>query len=241
MSDLIIPDWPAQARVHALVTTRQGGVSLAPWASFNLGQQSGDDMAAVNENRRRLRAHLPDEPRWLSQVHGIECVDAARVTTPVAADASFSRTPGVVCAVLTADCLPVLFCDQEATVVAVAHAGWRGLAAGVLESTLSAMQVSPERVLVWLGPAIGPQAFEVGEEGRAEFCKYDPQAARAFTAKPNGKWLADIYELARIRLAAAGIRRITSTNWCTVTQSEKFFSYRRDGVTGRMASCIWLK
>ena len=241
MSNLIIPNWPAPARVRALATTRQGGVSLASWASFNLGQHSGDDMVAVQENRRRLRVHLPDEPKWLSQLHGIQCVDAATVTTSVAADASFSRTPGVVCAVLTADCLPVLFCDEDATVVAAAHAGWRGLAAGVLESTLSAMQVRPERVLAWLGPAIGPQAFEVGGEVRAEFCNRDPHAARAFAAKPNGKWLADIYELARIRLAAAGIRRLTSTNWCTVTQAEQFFSYRRDGITGRMASCIWLE
>jgi len=208
---------------------------------MNLGDHVGDDSAAVAENRRRLRLELPDDPKWLQQVHGTKCIDAAQLRMPVEADASFTRRSKVVCAVLTADCLPVLLCDESATVVAIAHAGWRGLAAGVLESAVAAMQVHPDRLLAWLGPAIGPKAFEVGEEVRDAFVEREAQAVQAFTSAPNAKWLADLYELARMRLAATGIRRITSTNWCTATQPEQFFSYRRDGSTGRMASCIWLE
>ena len=253
MSNFIAPEWPAPKSVRTLVTMRQGGVSGEPWASFNLGEHVGDDPAAVAENRRRLREHLPGEPKWLKQVHGTKCVDAALVSEPTEADASFTRHPGVVCAVLTADCLPVFFCDEAASVVAVAHAGWRGLAAGVLESTVRAMQVDAENLLAWLGPAIGPSKFEVGDEVRTAFVAQDAQASQAFVSTTNGKWLADIYGLASMRLAASGIRRVGaprsghpavqrhSTNWCTVTQEEKFFSYRRDGVTGRMASCIWLE
>lgn len=241
MTDLIVPDWPAPAGVKALVTTRQGGRSAAPWASLNLGEHVGDDPLAVRENRRRLREHLPSEPKWLRQTHSIICLDANQISAGAEADASLSREPGVVCAVLTADCLPVLFCDDRASVVAIAHAGWRGLAAGVLESTVSAMHVNPESLLAWFGPAIGPTKFEVGNEVRAMFEDHDQGASRAFVPAPNGKWLADIYELARIRLDNLGIRRITSNNWCTATQNEQFFSYRRDGVTGRMASCIWLE
>lgn len=253
MSNFIVPDWNAPKRVRALVTTRQGGTSGAPWASFNLGEHVGDAPSAVAENRRRLRAHLPDEPKWLKQVHGTNCVDAALVKSPIEADASFTRQSGIVCAVQTADCLPVFFCDDDANAVAVAHAGWRGLAAGVLESTVQAMQLNPARLLAWLGPAIGPNKFEVGDEVRAVFVAHDAQASRAFVPTTKGKWLADIYTLARMRLAAAGIQRVGalrsrysamqshSTNWCTVSQPEQFFSYRRDGVTGRMASCIWLE
>lgn len=245
VSNFIVPDWPAPKRVHTLVTTRQGGASRAPWASFNLGERVGDDPVAVAENRRSLQVHLPDEPKWLKQVHGTRCVDATLVTSPTEADASFTRQPCIVCAVQTADCLPVFFCDDDASVVAVAHAGWRGLVAGVLESTVHSMQVNPAQLLVWLGPAIGPNKFEVGGEVRTAFMAHDAQASQAFVPTANGKfdgkWLADIYALARMRLAAVGIQRVTSTNWCTVTQGDKFFSYRRDGVTGRMASCIWLE
>ena len=240
MSDFIVPGWSAPQGVRALVTTRHGGVSGGPWSSMNLGDHVGDNPVAVAANRRRLRLALPDEPKWLQQVHGITCVDAAQLAMPVEADASFTRVSKVVCAVLTADCLPVLLCDKSATVVAIAHAGWRGLAAGVLESVVQSMQVDPDRLLAWLGPAIGPTAFEVGAEVRDAFIDRDAQAARAFVSQANGKWLADIYELARLRLAASGIRRTTSTNWCTAMQAEQFFSYRRDGITGRMASCIWL-
>lgn len=241
MSEFIVPDWPAPAGVKALVTTRHGGISAVPWASFNLGDHVGDQPSAVSENRRRLRQALPDNPRWLTQVHSAVCVDAAELAMPVSADASFSRKKNVVCAILTADCLPVLLCDEFATVVAIAHAGWRGLAAGVLESTIHAMQVEPDRLMAWLGPAIGPSAFEVGDDVRDAFVTRGAQSAHAFSHRPNGKWLADIYALAGLRLNAAGIQRITSTNWCTATQADLFFSYRRDGITGRMASCIWLE
>ncbi len=252
MTDLIVPDWPAPAGVKSLVTTRHGGASVAPWASLNFGDHVGDDPQAVLENRRRLREHLPDEPKWLRQTHSTICLDANQISAGAEADASFSRQPGVVCAVLTADCLPVLFCDDRASVVAIAHAGWRGLAAGVLESTIMATQVEPERLLAWFGPAIGPSKFEVGDEVCAVFVNQDQRAAGAFVSTSNGKWLADIYQLARIRLENLGIRRVgaprsghpamqsPSTNWCTATQNEQFFSFRRDGVTGRMASCIWL-
>lgn len=238
----IQPDWPAPTNVRALVTTRAGGVSAAPWDSFNLGDHVGDDPVAVAGNRARLRERLPAEPVWLKQVHGTVCVDAATTiaNTEAEADAACARTPGVVCAVLTADCLPILLCDTAGSVVAAAHAGWRGLNAGVIESAVHSMNRPGEALMAWLGPAIGPKNFEVGGEVRASFIAHDPQAAAAFTAKANGKWLCDIYLLARQRLIALGIRRITSADYCTVHDRERFFSYRRDGVTGRMASLIWL-
>lgn len=245
MLECIRPDWPAPPRVRALVTTRRGGVSLAPWDSFNLGDHVGDDVEAVEENRRRLRRELPAEPVWLHQVHGTRCVDAAHAVPRVEADAAFARRPGVVCAILTADCLPVLLCDEAGTVVGAAHAGWRGLLDGVIESTVAAMAASGslagERLLAWLGPAIGPAAFEVGDEVRAAFVARDPAAAAAFLPHREGKWLADIYALARQRLAGLGVRRIASADFCTVRDRRDFFSYRRDGVTGRMASLIWLE
>jgi polyphenol oxidase len=240
ITEFIFPDWPAPANVRTLVTTRHGGVSAGPYASLNLGDHVGDDPLSVAENRRCLRAHLPAEPVWLKQVHGIRCVDASRVTAGCEADAAFTRTPGVVCAVLTADCLPVLLCDAAGTVVAAAHAGWRGLAAGVIESTVVAMGVPADRLYAWLGPAIGPQHFEVGGEVRDIFLAHDPQAASAFVAQANGKWLCDIYVLAAQRLAALGTCRLAKTDFCTVREKEQFFSYRRDGSTGRMASLIWL-
>lgn len=242
--DFIVPDWSAPPNVHAFITTRNGGVSAGPYASLNLGDHVGDASVAVAENRRQLRAHLPAEPVWLKQVHGTCCIDAAQSVAGTMvcneADASFARTPGVVCAVLTADCLPVLLCDAAGTVVASAHAGWRGLAAGVIEATVAAMGVPGERLMAWLGPAIGSDNFEVGDEVREIFVAHDPQATAAFVARPNNKWLCDIYLLARRRLAALGIRRITSADFCTVRDTQQFFSYRRDGVTGRMASLIWL-
>ena len=229
--------------MHALSTTRQGGVSQPPYASFNLGAHVGDDPAAVAANRALLRQQLPAEPAWLNQVHGITVVDAASVAgTPVDADASFSRTPGVVCAVMTADCLPVLFTDRAGSVVAAAHAGWRGLLAGVLEATLAAMACPAHEVLAWCGPAISRDAFEVGSEVRAAFVAHNPAAAAAFSPLPDGKWLADLPGLARQRLLAAGVpdNQCVDSELCTVIEREQFFSYRRDGSTGRMASLIWL-
>lgn len=235
------PDWPAPECVGALSTTRSGGVSLAPYRSLNLGTHVGDHPDAVAENRARLRAHLPAEPCWLEQVHGVEVVDAARVEGVPRADAAISRQPGVVCAVMTADCLPVLLCDQSGSVVGAAHAGWRGLHAGVIEATVRAMGVAPSGLMAWLGPAIGPRAFEVGDEVRSAFVQEDAQAARAFApAGEPGKWLADLYALARLRLMRLGVEQISGGEACTYSESERFFSYRRDGVTGRMASLIWL-
>jgi len=247
-ADWIVPDWPAPARVHAGMTTRIGGVSQGPYASLNPASHVGDDPAAVAENRRRLRAGLPDEPFWLNQVHGVAVAEFADASgMPPEADASVARRPGQVCAVLTADCLPVLFCDRAGTVVAAAHAGWRGLAAGVLEATVASMRVPADGVLAWLGAAIGPEVFEVGEEVREAFVAAHPLAATAFRPAWPGtldhaprKWLADIYALARIRLAAIGVGEVYGGGLCTVRDAARFYSYRRDGVTGRMASLIWL-
>lgn len=237
--DFIAPDWPAPPNIHALVTTRGGGVSVAPWDSFNLGDHVGDDPAAVAENRRRLRQHLPAEPVWLTQVHGVRCLDATQAHPGEEADAAFTRASGIVCSVLTADCLPILLCDEAGSVVSAAHAGWRGLAAGVIEATVASMGVSGEQLLAWLGPAIGPESFEVGGEVREAFIAHDPQAATAFVAQPGDKWLCDIYRLARQRLATLGIRRLAGADFCTVRDAARFYSYRRDGVTGRMATLIW--
>jgi len=241
VSNLIVPDWPAPPGVRALATTRQGGASRAPWHSFNLGAHVGDDPAAVAANRALLRRELPAEPLWLTQVHGTRCVDAGAAVPGVEADASFTRRRGVVCAVLTADCLPVLLCDDSARVVGIAHAGWRGLASGVIEATVGAMGEPGDRLLAWLGPAIGPRAFEVGGEVRELFVAGDAEAANAFAPTAGGKWLCDIYRLARQRLHALGIRRVTGADSCTMSDAENFFSYRRDGATGRMASLIWLE
>jgi len=237
--EFIVPNWPAPSNVRAIQTTRHGGISAAPYASLNLGDHVGDDPAAVAENRRRLRSYLPSEPIWLRQIHGTTCINAATALTGTEADAAFARQPGVVCAVLTADCLPVLFCDVAGTVVAAAHAGWRGLAAGVLEQTVAAMNVPADQLLAWLGPAIGPQHFEVGDDVRMAFLNQQPNSGLAFSPKTNGKWLCDLYALARLRLEAIGLRRITSADFCTAGDPERFFSYRRDGATGRMASLIW--
>ncbi|MCU0841883.1 MAG: peptidoglycan editing factor PgeF [Thiobacillaceae bacterium] len=246
--DWIRPDWPAPANVRARVTTRAGGVSKPPYDSLNPAAHVGDAPEDVAENRRILRAGLPAEPLWLTQVHGVAVADADHDAPGVEADAALARSPGRVCAVLTADCLPVLFCDQSGTVVAAAHAGWRGLAAGVLEATVRAMAVTPSHVLVWLGPAIGPEAFEVGEEVRQAFIEQNPLAAVAFRPALPGtldeaprKWLADLYVLARVRLAALGVEQVHGGGECTYTDAARFYSYRRDGRTGRMAALVWLE
>lgn len=236
---MMVPDWPAPSRVQSLMTTRVGGVSAAPWASFNLGDHVGDNPAHVAANRARLRQSLPSEPGWLKQVHSANVVETGAGVPE--ADAAFTRQAGTVCAVLTADCLPVLFCDRAGSVVAAAHAGWRGLADGVLEASVAAMRVAPGEVLAWMGAAIGPQAFEIGDEVRQAFVARHPEAAVAFVPHGVGKWLADIYQLARIRLESAGVQAVYGGGRCTFSETDSFFSYRRDGVTGRMASLIWLE
>ncbi|POZ60275.1 peptidoglycan editing factor PgeF [Chromobacterium alticapitis] len=241
-NDWLEADWPAPAKVRTLATTRSGGVSQPPYASLNLGAHVGDEPEAVAANRARLRDELPAEPAWLNQVHGVTVVDAAAVGASAPdADASFSRAPGVVCAAMTADCLPVLLCDEAGTVVAAAHAGWRGLCEGVIEAAVAAMNEPPSRLMAWLGPAIGPDAFEVGAEVRQAFLAQDPAAEAAFVDIDNGKYLADIYALARLRLEKLGVARVYGGDFCTVIDRDRFFSYRRDGVTGRMASLIWLE
>ncbi len=240
--EFILPEWSTPSGVRAAVTTRLGGVSAAPWDSFNLAGHVGDAEAAVAENRRRLveALALPGEPLWLNQVHGVAVADAATAGQGAEADASYSRQAGVVCAVMTADCLPLLFCHEKGQVVGAAHAGWRGLAGGVIEATVAAMAVPAQDLLVWLGPAIGPAAFEVGDEVRAEFVTQDAGAASAFQAHGPGKWLADLYSLARLRLQRLGVTRVYGGGLCTFGDARRFYSYRRDGVCGRMASLIWL-
>ncbi|WP_407316971.1 peptidoglycan editing factor PgeF [Pseudomonas sp. nanlin1] len=237
---LLIPHWPAPDRVRACVTTRAGGVSAAPFDSLNLGDHVGDAAPAVAENRRRLADHFAIRPAWLKQVHGVNVVHATPGQVDEA-DASWTSTPGVACTVMTADCLPALFCDRAGTRVAAAHAGWRGLAAGVLEATAASLAVPGEDVLVWLGPAIGPRNFEVGSEVRDAFTATHPQTAQAFVpgASP-GKFIADIYALARLRLAAVGVTAVYGGGLCTVADPQ-FFSYRRAPVTGRFASLVWLQ
>jgi len=237
----IVPDWPAPGHVAAFVTARAGGVSVGPWASFNLGDTTGDDPQAVAENRRRLAALLPHPPRWLKQVHGARVVEVATLDAPVEADAAVAHAPDIVCAVRIADCMPVFLCDTEGRHVGVAHAGWRGLSGGVLERTVAALGVPPAALMAFLGPAIGPDAFEVGEDVLTAFTAPDPQAAEAFRPLRPGKWLADLYALARRRLHRAGVSRIHGGGLCTVSAPERFYSYRRDRVTGRMAACIWLR
>ena len=244
---MLTPDWSAPANVRAVMTTRAGGVSRAPYDSLNPASHVGDEPAAVAANRAILRDFLPAEPLWLNQVHGDRVAVVGVDAEGTEADASLARGPGQVCAVLTADCLPVLFCDRAGSVVAAAHAGWRGLAGGVLERTVEAMAVPPGEILAWLGAAIGPERFEVGEEVRAAFVAHDPLAATVFRPALPGtldeapkKWLADIYALARLRLARVGVTAVYGGGLCTVSDPARFFSYRRDGRTGRMASLIWL-
>lgn len=239
----LTPDWPAPKPVRAAVSLRVGGASTGPYASLNLAAHVGDAAEPVAENRRRLRAALglPGEPLWLSQVHGVAVAhhDGSHAAAPEA-DAAWTSTSERICAVLTADCLPVLFCDRDGTRVAAAHAGWRGLADGVLETTLSALALPGERVLAWLGPAIGPTAFEVGEDVRAAFLARDGGAGECFLRNGRGRWHADLYALARRRLAAAGVTAVYGGGRCTYGEGEAFFSYRREETTGRFASLIWL-
>ncbi len=239
-ADWLRPNWPAPAWVNACVTTRTGGVSTAPFNSFNLGEHVGDDPLAVQENRLRLQQYLACQPVWLTQVHSATVVEA-KPTIMLTADASWTAQSHLACTVLTADCLPVLFCDQAGTRIAAAHAGWRGLAGGILEATLQALALPPKEVLVWLGPAIGPAAFEVGPEVRKAFIQQHSAASVAFCPSYNaGHYWADLYQLARIRLAACGVQQVYGGGLCTYSDSQRFYSYRRDQQTGRQASLIWL-
>lgn len=227
--------------VRSFITTRTGGESVGPYASMNLGLRVNDDAQTVMRNRARLITHLPREPRWLTQVHGARVVEATSTLQDDEADACFTREHGVACAVMIADCMPVLLCDERAECVAVAHAGWRGLSAGVLENTVNAMHTSPATVLAYLGPAIGPRAFEVGDDVHYAFTADDAHAAAAFSALAPGKWLCDLFLLARQRLQRAGVTRIFGGQDCTYSDPARFFSHRRDRVSGRMGAFIWIE
>ncbi|GAB1232825.1 purine nucleoside phosphorylase YfiH [Ferrigenium sp. UT4] len=237
----LVPDWPAPSQVKALQTTRHGGVSTAPYDTLNLGLHVGDDPVRVNQNRMRLAPLMPSEPVWLEQVHGTVVANADAAACRVVADACIARRRGSVCVVMTADCLPVLLCAADGSVVGAAHAGWRGLCDGVIEATVAAMGIAPHNLMAWLGPAISQAHFEVGEDVRAAFVAHRAQAAEAFIAQAEpGKYHADLYLLARQRLHALGVNRIFGGGQCTFGDRDRFFSYRRDGVTGRMGTFIWL-
>ena len=251
----ILPaNWPAPENIHAFTTLRHGlGVSEAPFDQFNHGNRysdQGDDPGIVEKNRELLvrKFSLPTRPHWLRQVHGVDVLrfDSAAEPTgnflhdePVA-DASVTSKKNVVLAVLTADCLPVLFCNQDGSEIAAAHAGWRGLADGMLENTVGAMQSNPEKIMAWLGPAAGPRAYEIGIDVRDAFIKHDPAASSAFLPTRENHWLVDLYQIARMRLEAMGVKKIYGGDHCTISEPEKFFSHRRDQRTGRMASIIWM-
>jgi hypothetical protein len=241
----IVPGWPAPPGVRALITTRAGGASRGAYAGLNLGLNSGDDAEAVARNRASLRQWLPAEPLWLRQVHGTTVVEADSAEGSPEADAAIARRPRRVCAVLSADCLPLLLCNEAGTAVAAVHAGWRGLCAGVIEQTLRAMACPPQALLAYLGPAIGPAAYEVGAEVREAFVAADregeSESEAAFAPGAPGKFHADLYALARLRLARSGVSSIYGGDCCTYTERERFYSYRRDGATGRMASLIWIE
>ena len=238
----IVPAWPAPSSVRAFVTTRAGGVSTGEHSSMNLGSSCGDDPANVARNRLIVREQLPSMPRWMRQVHGADVADLDKLADDAVAiaDAAAVSHPGRVAVVLTADCMPVFFCDRAGTRVAVAHAGWRGLSAGVLENTVRAMHAPAGEVLAWMGPAIGPGAFEVGPEVREAFVKRDAQAARAFEPGKPGKYMADLYALARMRLESAGVREVSGGGFCTRDEPARFFSYRRVQQSGRMGAFIWI-
>lgn len=232
-------DWPVPENVYAVSTLRAGGISKAPYNSFNLAGHVGDNEFSVAENRNRLRSllNLPVEPVWLEQIHSNKVVCLDEQLQNLLADASYTFNPGVICAVLTADCLPILLCNESGTKVAAIHAGWRGLLSGIIENTIKALQ--EPHLLAWLGPAIGSESFVVGEEVRSAFCKKSGAFSSAFRVQENNKWLADIYQLSRISFAELGVENVYGGGFCTVTEKERFFSYRRDGGTGRMATLIW--
>jgi YfiH family protein len=239
----IVPEWPAPARVRAFVTTRAGGVSTGAYASMNLGTRSGDDPKSVVRNRLIVREHLPATPRWMAQVHGTDVADLDSLADAGAptADAATAGIAHRVAVVLTADCMPLLLCDDEGRRVGIAHAGWRGMAAGVIESTVRALRSEPARILAWMGPTIGPAAFEVGAEVRDAFLAADPDAHQAFVAHRPGKFMADLYRLAARRLERAGVSRVFGGGFCTYREADRFFSYRREQRSGRMGAFIWME
>jgi len=247
--ELIEADWPAPAGIHALQTTRVGGVSPMPYGELNLGSNTGDAPTVVAQNRRLLREQLalPREPAWLRQVHGRQVIDASALSAndpAPAADAAATSAAGVVCAVLSADCLPVLFCSDDGQWIAAAHAGWRGLAAGVLEATIARAPQPPSRLLAWFGAAISPLHFEVGPEVRAIFVEACADDAAAFVPGRDGRWQADLYQLARLRLARTGLQRVYGGGRCCYAEAQQFYSFRRachqgQAETGRMATLIW--
>jgi purine-nucleoside/S-methyl-5'-thioadenosine phosphorylase / adenosine deaminase len=238
----IQPDWPSSHRVHALTTLRSGGFSDGPYAGFNLATHTGDVADAVARNRRLLRSglQLPSEPVWLSQVHGRSVLRADKAGAAAEADGSWSDHSGTVCVVLTADCLPLLLCDRTGSRVAAVHAGWRGLHRGIISAALETLSVPVRDLLVWLGPAIGADAFEVGQDVHELFVQKNPENSTAFRPRGAAHWLCDLYALARIELRALGVESVYGGDFCTFTGTEQFYSYRRDGKTGRMASLIWL-
>lgn len=244
---LLFADWPAPPGVHAFTTLRHGiGASRPPFDTFNLGNFTavdGDDPATVDRNRALLIEHarLPSAPHWLKQVHGVDVVrfETGSNGDEAIADASVTSTPGVVLAILTADCLPVVFAADDGREVAAAHAGWRGLAAGVLEATVAAMRTPAGRVVAWLGPAAGPQAYEIGEDVYRAFVDRDPATTAAFAATRSGHWRVDLFALARMRLAQAGVTRVHGGGLCTLSDPQRFFSHRRDARTGRLATLVW--
>jgi YfiH family protein len=237
----LTPDWPAPVNIHAATTLRLGGVSCGAFNSLNIAMHVGDNVDCVQQNRQIMQQvlALPSEPIWLAQIHSNQVVKAVKTSEPPQADASYSNESGVVCAVMTADCLPLLVCTTDGRQIAAIHAGWRGLLAGVIDNTIAALQTPPSTLLVWLGPAIGVECFEVGAEVRAAFIAKSSTFMSAFTEKSNGQWLADIYQLARINLTTLGIHAIYGGDFCTVTEEARFYSYRRDKETGRMATLIW--
>ncbi len=243
MIEVVAADWPAPPRIHALQTTRRGGVSRGACATLNLGSNTVDAAQHVAANRQRLREtlQLPREPVWLGQVHGTTVIDAAACTggeTP-SADASATTASGTVCAVLSADCLPLLLCAEDGSWLGAAHAGWRGLAAGVVEALVARATTAPSRLLAWMGAAIGSAHFEVGPEVREAFLAVQPESARAFRRGRDDRWHADLYLLARLRLARAGVSRVYGGGLCTYADAARFYSYRREPDGGRMASLIW--
>jgi polyphenol oxidase len=239
----VTPEWPAPSRVRAFVTTRHGGVSAGEYASLNLGTRGGDDPRNVAANRLIVRDHLPAMPRWMAQVHGAAVcdLDALGNHDTATADAAVTRVAGTVGVVLTADCMPLFLCDRAGTRAGVVHAGWRGMAAGVIENAVAALGADPREVLAWMGPAIGPTAFEVGSEVREAFLAAGPEADAAFAPHGAGQFMADLYALARVRLARAGVSEVHGGGFCTYREPQRFFSYRRVPASGRMGAFIWME